>query len=75
MNSDNELKQTASQLLAAMLSNPHIYPKVSDEGSSGRMEQQLIIVAVEMAQSLNQHIENPHLQSQREPNTKNHSVS
>ncbi|WP_414566715.1 MULTISPECIES: hypothetical protein [unclassified Anabaena] len=60
MNSQvNELKQTASQLLAAMLSNPHIYPKVSDEGGYGTMEQQLIIVAVEMAESLNQHLENP----------------
>jgi hypothetical protein len=63
MNSENhEIKQTASQLLAAMLSNPHIYPKVSDEGSSGRMEQQLILVAIEMAESLNQHLENPHSQ-------------
>jgi hypothetical protein len=56
----NELKQTASQLLAAMLSNPHIYPKVSDEGGNGRMEQQLILVAIEMAESLNQHLEDPH---------------
>ncbi|MDP5339253.1 MAG: hypothetical protein NWQ28_11850 [Nodularia sp. (in: cyanobacteria)] len=71
MNSQKELKQTASQLLAAMLSNPHIYPKVSDEGSSGRMEQQLIIVAVEMAQSLNQHIEHSHLQGELELNQKN----
>ncbi|AHJ28066.1 hypothetical protein PN465_09750 [Nodularia spumigena CS-584] len=72
MNSQvNELKQTASQLLAAMLSNPHIYPKVSDEGSSGRMEQQLILVAVEMAQSLNQHIENPHPQGATQLNQKN----
>ncbi|MBD2388433.1 hypothetical protein [Cylindrospermum sp. FACHB-282] len=58
----HELKETASQLLAAMLSNPHIYPQVSDDGSDGKMEQQLIILAVEMASSLIQHIENtyPH---------------
>jgi hypothetical protein len=58
-----ELKQTASQLLAAMLSNPHIYPQVSDEGGYGNMEQQLIIAAVEMAESLIEHIENAHPQS------------
>ncbi|MBE9049426.1 hypothetical protein IQ243_03220 [Nostocales cyanobacterium LEGE 11386] len=58
MNSQvNELKQTASQLLAAMLSNPHIYPKVSDEAGCGQMEQQLIIAAVEIAERLNQHCE------------------
>ena len=72
MNSQvDELKQTASQLLAAMLSNPHIYPKVSDEGSTGRMEQQLIIVAVEMAQSLNQHIEHSLPQGAAQLNQKN----
>jgi hypothetical protein len=53
----DEFKQTASQLLAAMLSNPHIYAKVSDEGAYGQMEQQLIIVAVDMAASLIQHCE------------------
>jgi hypothetical protein len=63
MNSENhEIKQIASQLLAAMLSNPHIYPKVSDEGGSGNMEQQLIQVAIEMAESFNEHLENPHSQ-------------
>ncbi len=72
MNSQvDQLKQTASQLLAAMLSNPHIYPKVSDEGSSGRMEQQLILVAVEMAQSLNQQIEHSYPQGELELNQKN----
>jgi hypothetical protein len=61
-----ELKQTASQLLAAMLSNPHIYPQVSDAGGYGNMEQQLIIAAVEMAESLIQHIENAHPQTSQE---------
>jgi hypothetical protein len=43
-----------------MLSNPHIYPQISNEGGYGKMEQQLIIVAVEMAESLIEHIENVH---------------
>jgi hypothetical protein len=59
----HELQETASQLLAALLSNPHIYPQVSDEGGNGNIEQQLIILAVEMAESLIQHIENVHPQS------------
>lgn len=67
----SELKQTASQLLAAMLSNPHIYPQMSDEGGYGQMEQKLILIAVEMAESLIQHIENAHPQSQPELNHKN----
>lgn len=53
----NEVKQIASTLLAAMLSNPHIYSQVSDEGVSGQLEQKLIIVAVEMAASLIQRVE------------------
>lgn len=57
---NQELKQTASQLLAAMLSNPHIYPQISQEGGYGHMEQQLILVSVEMAESLIQHIEKTH---------------
>ncbi|HEY9804617.1 MAG TPA: hypothetical protein V6D25_30070 [Leptolyngbyaceae cyanobacterium] len=61
---NNELKQTASQLLAAMLSNPHIYTQISEEGGYGQMEQQLIITAVEMAESLIQHIDNAHPQTE-----------
>nr|WP_187308069.1 hypothetical protein [Nostoc cycadae] len=68
-----ELKETATQLLAAMLSNPHIYPQVSDEGGYGKMEQQLMIVAVEMAESLIQHINHTHLQSEPELNSQNES--
>jgi hypothetical protein len=62
----NELKETASQLLAGMLSNPHIYPQISDGGGDGRMEKQLIIVAVEMAENLIKHIENTHAQTETE---------
>ena len=54
-----------------MLSNPHIYPKVSDEGGNGAMEEQLIIVAIEMAESLNQHIENSHGQGAAQLKEKN----
>ncbi|MBD2504419.1 hypothetical protein [Anabaena azotica] len=61
---NNELKQTASQLLAAMLSNPHIYSQISEEGGYGQMEQQLILIAVEMAESLIQHIDNAHPQAE-----------
>ncbi|AUT03216.1 hypothetical protein CLI64_23940 [Nostoc sp. CENA543] len=63
---NGELKQTASQLLAAMLSNPHIYPQISDAGGYGQMEQQLILTAVEMAEILIQHIENAHPQAEKE---------
>ncbi|BAZ69890.1 MAG: hypothetical protein KME28_07195 [Pelatocladus maniniholoensis HA4357-MV3] len=47
-----EVKQIATQLLASMLSNPHIYATVSDEGAKGQQEQELIIVAIEMAEYL-----------------------
>jgi hypothetical protein len=48
----NELRQTATQLLTGLLANPHIYLNRSDEGSQGQLEQELMIVAVEMAVSL-----------------------
>ncbi len=47
-----EVKQMAAQLLAGMLANPHIYPKISDEGYQGQLEQTLILIAVEMAEDL-----------------------
>lgn len=53
----NEAKQIASTLLAAMLSNPHIYSQISDEGVDGQLERKLIIVAAEMAEGLIQHVE------------------
>ncbi|BAY07368.1 hypothetical protein [Calothrix sp. NIES-2098] len=48
----NEIKQLATQLLAGMLANPHIYPKISDEGAKGQQEQELIVIAIEMAEQL-----------------------
>ncbi|MGH1395523.1 MAG: hypothetical protein ACRAVC_16040 [Trichormus sp.] len=68
---NNELKQISSQILSAMLSNPHIYPQVSDEGGYGKMEQQLILTSVEMAEILIQHIENAHSSTQKELEPKN----
>ncbi|MEO3704514.1 hypothetical protein AAFM79_06430 [Trichormus azollae HNT15244] len=53
-------------MLAAMLSNPHIYPQLSDAGGYGNMEQQLIIASVEMAESLIQHMEKADPQSERQ---------
>jgi hypothetical protein len=47
-----EVKQIAAQLLAGMLSNPHIYANISDELSRGRQEQELIDMAIEMAKNL-----------------------
>ncbi len=35
-----------------MLANPHIYPAISDEGGKGQQEQELIVIAIEMAESL-----------------------
>jgi hypothetical protein len=65
----DELKKTASQLLAGMLSNPHIYPQISDGGGHGRMEKQLVIVAAEMAEDLIEHIENAHSHKEKEVST------
>jgi hypothetical protein len=55
---NNKFKQIATQLLAAMLANPHIYAKVSDEGAKGQQEQELIIIAIEMAENLITRVEN-----------------
>lgn len=51
-NHSSEVKQIATQLLAGMLSNPHIYANLSDEGSQGQQEQALLLVAIEMAENL-----------------------
>lgn len=52
MSNTQERKQIAAQLLSAMLSNPHIYASISDEGVRGQQEQELIAIAVEMAEKL-----------------------
>lgn len=48
----SEVKKIASQLLAGMLANPHIYSMVSDELGRGQKEQDLIIAAISMAENL-----------------------
>lgn len=55
--SKSEVKQIATQILAGMLANPHIYASVSDEKGRGRQEQDLIVVAIEIAQSLIEQVE------------------
>lgn len=54
----SEVKQIASQLLAAMLANPHVYPNISDEGIQGQREQTLMVMAIEMAEDLINKVEN-----------------
>ncbi len=56
----NDVKQIASQLLAGMLANPHIYATISDEGHQGQLEQKLILMAVEMAEDLIDKVEHRH---------------
>jgi hypothetical protein len=52
METTQELKQIAAQILSALLANPHIYANTSDEGGKGQQEQELILMAIEMAKSL-----------------------
>ncbi|NWF62627.1 MAG: hypothetical protein HXY43_26195 [Fischerella sp.] len=47
-----EIKQIATQLLAGMLANPHIYAQVSDDMAQGTQEQDLILLAIDMAEEL-----------------------
>lgn len=54
----NEVRQIAAQLYAAMLSNPHIFTNLSDEGVHGQQEQTLMLVAIEMAEVLIKKTEN-----------------
>ena len=47
-----EVTQIAAQILSGMLANPHVYARVSDEGALGQQEQELKLIAVEMALQL-----------------------
>ena len=47
-----QTKQIAAQLLAGLLSNPHIYANMSDEGAQAPQEQELMEVAIDMAEHL-----------------------
>jgi hypothetical protein len=57
LKANDQVKQIAAQLLAGMLANPHIYATISDEGSKGQQEQELTLVAIEMAESLIQKVD------------------
>jgi hypothetical protein len=48
----SQIQQVAAQLLSGLLANPHIYASLSDEGSQGQQEQTLMLMAIEMAESL-----------------------
>jgi hypothetical protein len=53
----SEVKQIATQILAGMLANPHIYASISDERARGRQEQDLVVMAIEMAERLIEKVE------------------
>lgn len=47
-----QTKQIAAQILTGLMSNPHIYASMSDEGAQAPQIQELIEMAVEMAENL-----------------------
>lgn len=47
-----DVKHIAAQLLSGLLANPHIYASISDEKGRGQQEQNLVTMAIEMAESL-----------------------
>jgi hypothetical protein len=49
---EKEIKEVASQLLAGMLANPHLYTMISDEEGRGQQEQILLSNAIMMAENL-----------------------
>ena len=55
-----EIKQIATQLLAGMLANPHIYSMVSDEEGKGQREKILLSNAITMAESLIEKVDHMH---------------
>lgn len=57
MTARTELKSIASQLLAGMLANPHIYTMISEEEARGQQEQILLSNAILMAEKLIERIE------------------
>ena len=59
MSTNDVTKQIAAQLLSAMLSNPHIYASVSDDGAQGQQEQKLVMMAIELAENLIAKIDAP----------------
>ena len=57
---EKEFRKIASQLLAGMLANPHIYTMVSEEEARGQQEQILLSNAIMMATKLIEKIEHFH---------------
>ncbi len=55
---EQEIKEIAAQLLAGMLSNPHLYTMVSDEEGRGQQERILVSNAILMAENLIQTVDN-----------------
>jgi hypothetical protein len=53
----SEVKQIAAQLLSGLLANPHIYASTSDEAAKGQREQALTGLAIELAESLIQRVD------------------
>ena len=49
---EKEIMTLASQLLAGMLANPHIYTMASEESGQGQQERLLIANAIAMAEGL-----------------------
>lgn len=60
MDTTNEIKQIATQLLAGMLANPHIYAGASDEEGRGQLEHSLTVTAIKMAEQLVEKVEQRH---------------
>lgn len=54
---ESEIKEIATQLLAGMLANPHLYTVISDEEGRGQQERLLVSSAITMAESLLQAID------------------
>lgn len=46
------IQHIAAQLLAGMLANPHLYTSISDDMGRGPQERDLVITAVQLAETL-----------------------
>lgn len=62
---ETDVKEIATQLLAGMLANPHIYSMVSEEAGIGQQEHILLSKAIQIAETLVQEIENSNEGSSR----------
>ncbi len=60
--SKTEVKQITTEILSGMLANPHIYQMLSDNLGRGPQERDLVVAAIEMAESLITKVEEKHNQ-------------